>query len=505
MTGVLPSTPTRRGESSRRSAPPETSLLQHGVNKQAEHRPDGTAQPLFPIVIFSSIPPAKLDHFLRRLALDLSEVQVAGVLYETQKPPMRPLARIKRFLRLVPDHEFRVYAIHKLVSQSLDKGRTLLDRLLHWVHCCPENPNGTPLSLTDLAQECRSRGISFHITSDLHSEQSLEFTRSCRPALGVIYGTRILKPELFEIPRHGSINIHKHKVPEYRGTGVPGIWEMQDGKTEASVTVHRVLKQVDAGAVLGERNFSIDPLDTLVSVGLKADVLAIDLLIDVVRAESEGCSVEVPQPSAGKVYKGFKPHQIYAIKRNIRAKRRAYKTPRDRPLYKLFLRTLVLPVFFFRNRQRRRRKDFPVIILFHHLITDKTKFLGLPTEAFAKQVRFLKNHYRLASLPDALKMLHEGEVTMPTVVLTFDDGYAENFLCLRAVAEAENIPVSLFVCTQAVSEGAEFRHDLERKEKGFQALSVGTGAILRSAQCHDRQPYAQSLRLRIHRSRCAHT
>ena len=111
------------------------------------------------------------------------------------------------------------------------------------------------------------------------------------------------------------------------------------------------------------------------------------------------------------------------------------------------------------------------MILFHHLITDKPKTLGLPTEQFLWHVRFLKKHYRIASLPEALEMLGRDDVPVPTVVLTFDDGYAENFLALRAVAEAENVPVTLFVCTQAVSDGSQFDHDLGRDELGFPALT----------------------------------
>jgi len=121
--------------------------------------------------------------------------------------------------------------------------------------------------------------------------------------------------------------------------------------------------------------------------------------------------------------------------------------------------------------RRKSNRNFPEMILFHHLITDRPKVLGLPTEAFLRQVQFLKKHYRIASLPEAIEMLERNEVPVPTVVLTFDDGYAENFLGLRAVIEAEDVPVTLFVCTQAVTERSEFDHDRARHEAGFPALS----------------------------------
>ena len=403
--------------------------------------------------------------------MDLPEGEVVGVLYETYRKKLSRARRVRRFLSLIPDPDFRAYALDKVSAQLQDRAVNILDRLLSLIHASPEHPNGPPVSLDDVVRECASRGIDFHITNNIHDPESLSFVRNARPDLGVIYGTRILKPELFTIPDRGSINIHKHKVPEYRGGGAPGLWELRDGQAEMSVTVHRVVSDVDAGAILGERTFPIEKFDTLHSVGLKADLLGVDLLIDVLRAESRGCSTDKPQPSGGKVYKGFAPHQVFAIERSIRAGRAAYKPTRGRPRLKLALRTLTYPALFFRNRRRRRQKKFPVLILYHHLITDKPKFMGLPTEQFAKQVRYLKKHYRIASLPEALDALRKGEVEVPTVVLTFDDGYAENFLGLRAVAEAENIPVTIFVCTQKVSETSEFQHDLDINESGFPALN----------------------------------
>ncbi len=424
----------------------------------------------FRIVIYSGASPNTLRHFLWRLDADLPEVRVSGVLYCVRKPQLSMSRRTQRFFRLLPDRQFRALVYHRLRTQARSRLASIFDSLLQTVHCCPQDPNGPILTLEALARDCESRGTKFCSTSEAHGAQSLSFVRSLDANLGVIYATGILKPELYAIPTNGSINIHKHKLPEYRGSGPPGLWEMRDDKTTVTVTVHRVVRAVDAGAILGERTFSIDPLDSLASVGLKADVLGIDLLIDVIRAESAGRSVETPQ-TEGTVYKGFKDHQIFAIERSIRAKRGRYQPSGMRPIPSLVARSLAYPALYFRNRRRRRRRRFPIIILYHHLIVDKPKFLGLPTDQFARHVRFLKKHYRIASLPEALEMLRTGDVPLPTVVLTFDDGYAENFVTLRAVVEVEAVPVTLFVCTERVSRQAAFDHDLKRSEAGFLALS----------------------------------
>ena len=377
---------------------------------------------------------------------------------------------MRRFARLLRDPQFLRYAGHKAVSAVAAAGEHALHAALRVIHAAPPEPNGPRVSLESLVEEYGGRGVAFHVTRDLHDAESLAFVRSLRADLGLIYGTRILKPSLFTIPTRGSINIHKHKVPDYRGGGAPGIWEMSEGCAEQTVTVHRVVEEVDAGAVLGERSFPIEPLDTLESVQMKADVISVDLLVDVMRAEAVGQSVERPQPAGGRLYKGYQPHQQHALECRIRASRSRWRPTYMRPLHKRLARLPLLVLQAARNHRRRRTKSFPIIVLFHHLTADRPKHMGLPTAQFARQVRYLKKHYRIVSLEQAIELLRHGSVDVPTVVLTLDDGYAENFRGLRAIAELERVPFTICVCTKHVNERSELAHDIARGEHGFPSM-----------------------------------
>jgi peptidoglycan/xylan/chitin deacetylase (PgdA/CDA1 family) len=95
----------------------------------------------------------------------------------------------------------------------------------------------------------------------------------------------------------------------------------------------------------------------------------------------------------------------------------------------------------------------------------------MTTEFFYREVEFLQKYYRVVSLSEAAAILKSGSVTAPTIVLTFDDGYEDNYLNLRAITEACGVPVSLFVSTAAIDSHAEFQHDVKRGMKGFRALS----------------------------------
>jgi peptidoglycan/xylan/chitin deacetylase (PgdA/CDA1 family) len=422
------------------------------------------------LVIYSSVSPDILRHLLWRLSLDLPEMPVCGVLYETARPPASTGKRVRRFAHLLRDREFLVYAVDRTRTAGTRAAGRLLDRALRFIHAAPLHPNGEPLSLDRVIAEWAPRGVQFHVTADCHNADSLAFVRQLSSDIGVIYGTRILKPALFTIPTRGSINIHKHKLPDYRGSGSPGLWELRDGRTEQAVTVHRVVEEVDAGAVLGERAFAIEPFDTLDSLQLKADIVGVDLIVDVLRQEAQRSIAGHPQPPGGELFKGIQPHRKHAILRRIQASRPWWRPAYFRPLWKQIPRVLALPLMSFRNHLRRRSGRFPVVVLYHHLICDRHKHMGLPTAVFARQIRYLKTHYRIVALADAVRMLQHGTVTAPTVVLTFDDGYADNFLGLRAIAELERVPVTIFVCPAHVGEQSELAHDINRGERGFRSM-----------------------------------
>lgn len=422
------------------------------------------------IVVYSSVAPEVLRHLLWRLALDLPEARVVGVLYETGRPPLARGKRIRRFATLLHDPTFIRYVAHRGVAAVHARAERAFDAVLRFIHAAPHEPNGPPLSLERLIEEWRARGVAFHVTRDLHDAESLAFVHGAHADIGLIYGTRILKSSLFTLPKRGSINIHKHKLPDYRGGGGPGIWEMAEGCTEQTVTVHRVVEEVDAGAVVGERSFPIEPLDTIESVQMKADVIGVDLIVDVLRDEVLGRVVERPQPAGGRLYKGCQGHQQHALECRIRKSRPRWRPAYMRPALKRLARVPLLPLQAWRNHQRRRAKRFPIIVLFQHLTSDRPKQLGLPTAQFARHVRFLKKHYRIVSLARAVELLRSGAVDVPTVVLTLDDGYAENFKGLRAIAELEQVPFTICVCTQHVTEHSELTHDVARGERGFPSM-----------------------------------
>lgn len=426
----------------------------------------------FGVVLFSSQPPRETARLAERIAREVAGARVLGILYEQCLP--RSLGENLRSLRRnLADPAYYPYAAARtlrLLRRPLDK---LGEALLRFAHACPPRLNGsTDFGLEDLAQFSRRMGCSLLVTTDIHSPKALEYVRQLRADLGIVSGTRLLKQELFDVPRLGSVKVHPHKLPDCRGAGPAGLWELLDGRKEIGVTVHRVVAELDAGPILRAATTPIDAYDDLFSLALKATVVGNDLLLCTLADFISGTVQETPQSGTARTFRAPAAHELARYKRQLAKRRPTYRPPRTRPAWKLMLRTVPLvAVAVARNWICRFRKSFPVVILYHHLITDRPHHLGLPTHLFHRQAEFLTKYYRVASVQEAIKMLEANCVEAPTVVLTFDDGYAENFVNLRAVAKATGIPVTLFVSTEHISTQRPFAHDIRKNQQGFPPLT----------------------------------
>jgi folate-dependent phosphoribosylglycinamide formyltransferase PurN len=100
-----------------------------------------------------------------------------------------------------------------------------------------------------LRRIAKANDVPIHFVANYHSDEAIALMRAAEADLGVIFGTNILKPSVFKIPRLGSINLHQGRAPYYRG-GPPVFWELFNGETEVGITVHYVEPKVDTGEII---------------------------------------------------------------------------------------------------------------------------------------------------------------------------------------------------------------------------------------------------------------
>jgi folate-dependent phosphoribosylglycinamide formyltransferase PurN len=193
-------------------------------------------------------------------------------------------------------------------------------------------PDGNPKELAELIGESCHGARHLHF-DDLHTPESLAFLRSLAPDLGVVFATYRLRPELLEIPRLGTVNLHLGRAPEYRGSS-PGFYEMFDGVPEVGVTVHRISAKLDEGPILLQESFPLDlaPLDdpleylkryqaqVLVPQGIRLMRLAVQRLAQGVAEERAQGGGSRPRPRATYRLKQELRHRV-SNRRVLRAQK----------------------------------------------------------------------------------------------------------------------------------------------------------------------------------------
>ena len=103
----------------------------------------------------------------------------------------------------------------------------------------------------------------------------------------------------------------------------------------------------------------------------------------------------------------------------------------------------------------------PIIVLLYHRVTilDSDPYLLTVTpENFRMQMKFLKDNFPILRFEtDWLN------VQKPSVVITFDDGYADNFIEALPIIEDIGVPVTFFIATGTIGTKREFWwDDIER-------------------------------------------
>ena len=121
-----------------------------------------------------------------------------------------------------------------------------------------------------------------------------------------------------------------------------------------------------------------------------------------------------------------------------------------------------------RGFRRLREATGPrAVVLLYHRVADldtDPQLLSVHPQRFKKQMQYLAMHYRVWSLQRLLKAVFEDRYLPERVVaVTFDDGYADNFLEAKPVLEAYHSPATVFVSTALLNRDREFWWDeLER-------------------------------------------
>ena len=142
--------------------------------------------------------------------------------------------------------------------------------------------------------------IEVHSVNNKHLVKYIE---SLKPDLGISFGTGIIKPYIYNIPKYGTINIHRGAIKEYRGLD-SDLWALYEEKYDKlNVAIHYIDEDLDTGDVLSESNCPINKVQELYQIKYYTTCLATMMVLNLLsKFKSEGKLKGVKQTKLGKYY-----------------------------------------------------------------------------------------------------------------------------------------------------------------------------------------------------------
>jgi methionyl-tRNA formyltransferase len=157
----------------------------------------------------------------------------------------------------------------------------------------PDARAGRGRRLAAPAAKVVAEGLGIPVLQPERPEPGLELGA---PTVVVVAYGRLIPEELLE--ERLWLNVHPSLLPRWRGAA-PVERALMTGDLETGVTIHRTVKELDAGPIAAQGSFLVEEDDDAGEVYARAGELAADLLAEVL-ADTE--PEFTPQPEDGVTY-----------------------------------------------------------------------------------------------------------------------------------------------------------------------------------------------------------
>ncbi|MGM0519941.1 MAG: polysaccharide deacetylase family protein [Campylobacterota bacterium] len=142
----------------------------------------------------------------------------------------------------------------------------------------------------------------------------------------------------------------------------------------------------------------------------------------------------------------------------------------------------LLPISYFVKKIGQKRG---VVFFMYHSTPLKTTGYGYitPKEQFEKQMEFLKKYFEVVPVNVAYEILYENkkhDTNKPIVVITFDDGYRDNYEVAYPILKDYNFPFTIFLTTDFILNDNQTFMSWDEVEKLNDELLATLGAHSKS-------------------------
>ena len=129
-----------------------------------------------------------------------------------------------------------------------------------------------------------------------------EIMEKIMPDLGIIacHG-KIIPESILKIPKYGFLNVHPSLLPKWRGPS-PVRSALLWGNKKTGVTIHITTPKVDAGDIIAQKEFAIEPNDDYVTLEEKLFKEGANMLLGAIKSRINGDIVPQKQDESRATY-----------------------------------------------------------------------------------------------------------------------------------------------------------------------------------------------------------
>lgn len=124
--------------------------------------------------------------------------------------------------------------------------------------------------------------------------------------------------------------------------------------------------------------------------------------------------------------------------------------------------------------------EYPLSILYYHHVFPETEPYhpdDLCAQDFTLQITYLKKYFNIMSLDKAVELQKQKALPPKSLVITFDDGYLDNYTVARPILEKLNCPASFFIASEGVEKGYLWNDVIEQSIKRTSNKAISANII----------------------------
>jgi folate-dependent phosphoribosylglycinamide formyltransferase PurN len=154
----------------------------------------------------------------------------------------------------------------------------------------------------------------------INSKEVRALLLKLKPKLLVIWGTMVLKPEIFSIAKH-AINLHMGLGEHYRGAAANQFAIYMNEKDKIGATIHYVHTAVDTGDVLATVTVDsrLPPKEFFTELNDRAEEAFLEIAIQLWKHEKLDSTPQNTERSRNILLREWTPQRRYAVAQKIQA------------------------------------------------------------------------------------------------------------------------------------------------------------------------------------------